>query len=246
MNLVAALPPLLLGLLGGSHCVLMCGGVVAMTCSSLPSATRGRPLAQLPTMLAYNAGRIASYATAGAFAGALGATAARFGAVERVELLLRFGAGATMLAVGLYVAGFTRVLRAVEKAGEPLWRRVAPLARALLPVRSPFHALALGVLWGMMPCGLVYAALALALTAGSPAAGALAMAAFGLGTLPVLLTLGSAAALVVRAARAPVVRRVAGATLLALGVVQVVDAGRGWADARDGVERVCCFLSRHR
>src|SRR6266852_4636960 len=103
-----------MGLLGSTHCVLMCGGVVAMTCSALPMAKRSSPRAQLPFVLAYNAGRIGSYAAAGAIAGALGAALASVGLVERAQLGLRLGAGAMMVAVGLYVAGFGRALRWFE------------------------------------------------------------------------------------------------------------------------------------
>lgn len=245
MNPIWLVPPLMLGLLGGTHCIVMCGGVVAMTCSSLPLKRQGRLWAQLPFVLAYNTGRIASYATAGAAAGGLGATFAHFDTVARCQLMLRFVAGATMLAVGLYIAGVTAALRWLERAAEPLWRRVAPLARSLVPVRSPARALALGLLWGWMPCGLVYAALAMSLSAGSATAGALTMAAFGLGTLPMLVTMGSAAALVVRAARAPGVRKAAGVAMLILGGIQIVDAGRAWGAASNGAARACCFLHRH-
>ncbi len=71
-----------MGLLGSTHCVVMCGGVVAMTCSALPLAGAAGPRSQLPYVLAYNAGRIASYAAAGAVAGALGTTYGRLGAVD--------------------------------------------------------------------------------------------------------------------------------------------------------------------
>jgi sulfite exporter TauE/SafE len=245
MNPVWLVPPLMLGLLGGTHCIAMCGGVVAMTCSSLPLKRRGRLWAQLPYVLAYNTGRIASYTIAGAAAGGLGATFAHFDTLARCQLTLRLVAGATMLAVGLYIAGVTAALRWLERAAEPLWRRIAPLARSLVPVRSPSRALALGLLWGWMPCGLVYAALAMSLSAGSATAGALTMAAFGLGTLPMLVTMGSAAALVVRAARAPGVRKAAGVAMLVLGGIQVVDAGLAWGHASDGAARACCFLHRH-
>jgi sulfite exporter TauE/SafE len=230
----------LMGLLGSSHCVVMCGGVVAMTCSALPLARRGRVAEQLPYVLAYNAGRIASYAAAGAIAGTLGATLASFGLVERAQLALRMGAGAMMIAVGLYVAGLARGLRWLERAGEPVWRRIAPVARRLVPVRSPAQALALGLLWGWMPCGLVYAALAAAVTSGGALGGAATMAAFGAGTLPTLVALGSAAGLVARLARARWVRTAAGMAIVAFGVVQVAHVGAAWASSGSGATPACC------
>jgi uncharacterized protein len=233
-----------MGLLGGTHCVVMCGGVVGMTCSAAPLTRRRTALGQLPYVLAYNAGRVASYGVAGALAGALTGTVAHFGSVERVQLVLRILAGLTMLAMGLAIAGIAPALGLLERAGRPLWRRVAPLARSLLPLRSPLHAVALGLVWGWMPCGLVYAALALSITAGSPAQSAATMLAFGAGTLPMLLALGSTAAIVVRAARAPRVRRAAGVALIALGLMHVADSGRLWMSASDAASRVCCFLVR--
>jgi sulfite exporter TauE/SafE len=242
MSAVLLVSALVMGLLGSTHCVLMCGGVVGMACSALPVARRGKPLAQLPTMLAYNAGRIASYAAAGALAGAVGATLASFGAVERAQLALRIAAGVMMVAVGLYVAGLARALRWIERVGEPAWKRILPLARRLVPVRSPLGALALGLLWGWMPCGLVYAALTAAVTSGSALGGAATMAAFGAGTLPTLLAMGSAAALVSRATRARWVRAAAGVALVAFGAVQLANAGVAWAHAG---EPACCAGHHH-
>jgi uncharacterized protein len=228
MNVMLLVSAALMGFLGGAHCVLMCGGVVAMTCSALPLNRKSRPIAQVPYVLSYNAGRIISYAVAGAIVGALGSMFVQIAPIARLQLGLRLGAGVTMLLVGWYVAGFGPALRWMERAGQPLWKHMAPLARRLVPVRSPMHALALGLLWGWMPCGLVYAALASSLTAGSLLGGAGTMAAFGLGTLPALVAMGSGAALVARVARAPLVRRVAGLAMLAFGMIQIVFVGQAW------------------
>jgi len=240
MSLVLILSALAMGLLGSTHCVFMCGGVVAMTCSALPLSRRASPLAQLPFVLACNAGRIASYSVAGAIAGAIGAALTSFGAVERAQLVLRLAAGAMMVTVGLYVTGLARALAWLERAGEPLWRRIAPVARRLVPVRSPAAALALGALWGWLPCGLVYAALTAAVTSGSAATGAATMAAFGLGTLPTLVAMGSAAAMVARTARRPWVRVAAGVLIVTFGIVQMAYVGGAWAaDGGDGAAACC-------
>jgi hypothetical protein len=240
MSAVLLVSALLMGLLGSTHCVVMCGGVVAMTCSALPLARRGGMLAQLPYVLAYNAGRITSYAVGGAIAGAVGASVASFGAVTHALLGLRLAAGVLMIAVGFYLAGWTRALRWTERVGEPVWRRVAPLARKLVPVRTPGQALALGLLWGWMPCGLVYAALAASVTSGSLAGGAATMAAFGLGTLPMLVAMGSATALVTRVARSRRMRIAAGVIVAAFGVAQIAHAGVAWAAVdRDGTPACC-------
>lgn len=239
MNGLLVVSALLMGVLGSAHCVVMCGGVVGMTCTAIPLQQRGRPASQLPLLLAYNAGRIASYAAAGAAAGALGATIASFGLVEASQLGLRLAAGALMIAVGFHVAGPGRALRWIERAGAPLWRRVAPLAKRLVPVTTPLRAMGLGLLWGWLPCGLVYAALGGAVTSGSAAGGAATMAAFGLGTLPMLLAMGSAAALVARVARTGWVRLAAGVALVAFGCFQVMHVSVAWAGGH-AAEHTCC------
>jgi sulfite exporter TauE/SafE len=145
-----------------------------------------------------------------------------------------------MIAVGLYVAGVARALRWIERAGQPVWKRVAPIARQLVPVSTPSTAFALGLLWGWLPCGLVYAAIAAAVTSGSALGGAATMIAFGLGTLPMLLAMGSAAAIVARGARIRWVRAAVGMAIVAFGVVQVIHTGRAWAASATGSTSVCC------
>jgi sulfite exporter TauE/SafE len=240
MSAALAVSALLMGFFGSSHCVVMCGGVVAATCSALPLSRTARWRARIAYVVAYNVGRVASYAIAGAVAGAIGASLASFTLVERAQLGLRLVAGALMVAVGLYVSGFARALRWLERAGEPVWKRIAPLARRLVPVRSPAHALALGLLWGWMPCGLVYAALAASVTSGSALGGAVAMAAFGAGTLPMLVLMGTAGATVAQAARIRWVRVVAGVALVLLGGTQTAHA---WGASRAlaiGGGHACC------
>ena len=96
-----------------------------------------------------------------------------------------------------------------------------------------------------MPCGLVYAALAAAVTSGSAAGGAATMAAFGVGTLPTLLAMGSAAAVVARAARTRAVRVAAGLAIVAFGIVHLAGAGYAWAAVRKGGPPTCCVGHRH-
>jgi sulfite exporter TauE/SafE len=231
---------MLLGLLGSGHCVAMCGGVVAMSCTAIPLGKRARVAAQLPMIAGYNAGRILSYAAAGAAAGALGTSLQSLGVVEQVGLALRLAAALAMLCVGAYLAGFTRALRWAERAGAPVWQRIAPLARRLVPVRSPAAALALGMLWGWMPCGLVYAALAIAVTSGSWIGGAATMAAFGAGTLPMLLAMGSASGLATRFAQSRRVRVAARVIVVAFGVLQLGHVGRAWAQGDARGPHACC------
>jgi sulfite exporter TauE/SafE len=145
-----------------------------------------------------------------------------------------------MVALGFYVAGWGRALRWIERVGQPVWKKIAPIARRFVPVATPSQAFGLGLLWGWLPCGLVYAAMAAAVTSGSALGGAATMIAFGLGTLPMLLAMGSAAAVVARGARIRWVRAVAGMTIVAFGFVQVVHTGRAWAASRGDQVPLCC------
>jgi sulfite exporter TauE/SafE len=221
MNSLGPATAFVMGLLGSAHCVAMCGGVVGVLCAGMPVQLRTRPVRQLPFTLAYNAGRLASYTMAGLLAGGVGALATDLAPIRFGQLALRCLAGALMVGVGLYLAGLWPSFARLEHLGAPVWKRVQPLVRRLLPVRSPVRAAAVGLLWGAMPCGLVYAALGLALGAGSASAGAMTMAAFGLGTLPMLLAMGVVASGVSRLSRRPVVRRGAGVLVGAFGVLSL-------------------------
>ena len=200
----------LVGLLGGVHCVGMCGGIVG-------ALSMGGP-ARWSLHLAYNAGRIFSYALAGALVGAVGSAGLGLSGQVPVRLIFYFLANAMLVALGLYLIGLSGALALTERLGQVLWQRIQPLTRRFLPVRSLAQAFPLGLLWGWLPCGLVYSALASALTAGSAQRGALMMLAFGLGTLPNLLLAGIVLARLNEFVRRPLVRLIAGLLVLGFGV----------------------------
>lgn len=168
------------GLLGGVHCAAMCGGIVAAVCG--PGG--GMPWRRT---YAYNFGRIASYTAAGAVVGALGQTALAWRGDAILRQTLMMGAGATLLLLALFMAGWSPLVRIMEASGARLWRRLQPWTRRFLPADTILRALGLGMLWGWLPCGMVYAVLLTAASTGEARDGALVMAAFGLGTLPNLL-----------------------------------------------------------
>jgi sulfite exporter TauE/SafE len=208
----------LAGLLGSVHCVGMCGGIVTALTAGIDPARRRSGWRMLPFQSAYNLGRITSYAVAGAIAGAIGqGTLGVFGPHRAVFLGHLISAG-FLIAMGLYLAGWWRGLAVLERAGSRVWRRIEPLGRRLLPVRSPAGALVLGLLWGWLPCGLVYSALAWALASGGASQGALIMLAFGAGTLPTLLALGGAGSWLLRMARTARVRVAFGTLAILFGV----------------------------
>jgi hypothetical protein len=219
----------MVGLLGGVHCVGMCGGIVAALTFALPPERRGSAVRMLPFLLAYNLGRISSYSLAGAVFGGVGAAAvASLGGLKAAEGSLSVLAGLFMVMLGLYLGGWWRALVRLERAGGVVWRRLEPLGRRLLPARSPHQAWWLGMVWGWLPCGLVYSVLVWALAAGSAGGGALLMASFGLGTLPTLLALGAVAARLAGVLQRTGVRQAAGALVALFGLTQVWRGLAAW------------------
>jgi uncharacterized protein len=210
------------GLLGGVHCIGMCGGIVG----TLALEARGPAI---PRQLAYNGGRIASYGAAGAAAGLAGSLLAS-GTWLDLRVAMFLAANVVMVLLGLYVAGWGRAMRGIEALGRPAWRRLEPVARRMLPLDSTPKALGAGLAWGWVPCGLAYSMLVLAAASGSAADGALVMAAFGLGTLPNLLAAGLAAQRLLAIRRVPWVRRGAGIAIAGLGVLGIARLP-GLADA---------------
>lgn len=199
----------LIGLLGGTHCIGMCGGIVSAL--SLGAASR------LSLHLAYNLGRIVSYALAGAMAGGLGAASLALSAQLPMRIVLYLLANLMLVALGLYLTGMTQALAFSERFGQKLWRHVQPLTRRYLPARTVAQAFPLGLLWGWLPCGLVYSALVTALASGSARQGAGMMLAFGAGTLPNLLLAGQLALRLKEYGAKAAVRFTAGLLVLAFG-----------------------------
>mgnify|MGYP000116687512 CR=1 FL=1 len=214
--MIESLPPMIaalvamfgIGLLGTGHCFAMCGGIAsALGFASKNGASR--------YILAYNLGRIFSYACAGGAVASLGYISTNYLALAPV---LRGIAGFLLIAMGLTMAGWWRGLSYLEKAGGLLWQRLQPLGLRLLPVRSFRTAILLGLVWGWLPCGLVYTALAYAATAQTPLMGVAQMTAFGLGTLPAVLLGGLSLGKVGNVLRSHHFRLVFALLLMAYGV----------------------------
>jgi sulfite exporter TauE/SafE len=231
----ALLAALFVGLFGTVHCIAMCGGIAGALSAGLAPEVRNRNRATLWCQLGYNAGRIISYVVAGTAVGLLGRLLASTAGLELARVLLQGLAGLFMLLLGLYLTGWWPLLARLEQAGSRLWRHIEPLGRRLLPIRSPFRAVPLGMLWGWLPCGLVYSALALAAASGSAIGGGLVMLAFGLGTLPSMLGAGLATTRV-RSLTGPRMRVVAGVLVLLLGVGSLGTLGLRLAGGGHGAD----------
>ncbi|MBV8209604.1 MAG: sulfite exporter TauE/SafE family protein [Burkholderiaceae bacterium] len=223
----------LLALLGGLHCAGMCGGFVAALHAAAPKRAPGVRFA-----LAYNTGRIMSYSMAGAVAGLLGAGlfASRVLPLQVALLLL---AAAVLVGIAFSLLAGTGKLRRLEPVGSGVWRLLRPLAQRTFPPRSAGGALLTGLAWGWIPCGMVYAALPLALVAGGIVQGAAVMLAFGLGTLPNMAALEAAASRLGDALRGGVRARLqpaAGVVLLLFALSDLAHAARiaGWQSTAVG------------
>lgn len=214
---VSYLAAFLVGLLGGVHCVGMCGGIVGALALGLPQEVRASAR-MLPYLLTYNLARIASYTLAGALLGGAGYLAAHWSGLRHAQLGLQVLAALFMIALGLYLAGWWLGLARLERTGSQLWRHVEPLGRRFLPVRTPGQAFLLGLLWGWLPCGLVYSVLVWSISRGDAFEGGLLMLSFGLGTLPTLLLMGVAATRLSAFVRHVWVRRVAGMLVMGFGL----------------------------
>lgn len=210
---------LVAGLAGSGHCLGMCGGIAgALAMRGSTAGTTPTFGSRLALALAYNVSRVASYAVAGALAGLLGRALLRAVDVAPLSIALRVLAGLVMIAAAGRLLFGWRLLDPLEAAGSGLWRRIAPGAGRGARREGIGGAISLGAAWGWLPCGLTYSMLLLAATTARAGTGALVMAAFGLGTLPAMV---SATVAFDRAARALAtkasLRAAAGILLLAFG-----------------------------
>jgi len=206
-----------LGLLGGVHCVAMCGGVVSAF-SVVRSVVQVRKPSLVPQLL-FNLGRIASYSAAGALAGGVSGSAIAAARLLPVQTMMFVAANGLLILVGLYLAGHGRLVLGLERAGAWLWGRARALGIRPPPTATAWGRVGAGALWGCTPCGMVYSALALALVSGGMLRGAVVMAAFGLGTLPSLLAAGWLLARFGTQFRRPQVRLAAGVAIAGFGVL---------------------------
>jgi len=200
---------ILIGLLGTTHCLAMCGGLA----SSL-SISNDKPQGSFIRVLSYNLGRISSYTLAGCLIGVLGAGIYQTAAAP----ILRSFAGLLLIAMGLYVGQWWLGVTRLESIGGVLWKRISPLLKQLLPADTALKALLLGIGWGWLPCGLVYSTLIWSAAAGSASESALLMLGFGLGTLPGMLATGLLARQLQGITRKLGVRRAAAVLLILMGV----------------------------
>lgn len=208
-----------IGLLSVVHCLGMCSGIIGALSFSLPAEINSSRRNLFPYVLAYNFGRISSYALAGALLAALSGQIFEFVSPSYGHTFLLWLSTIILLIIGLHLAGWFPKLHALERLGQPVWRKIEPYGRRLLPVKSPFHAFLFGAVWGWLPCGLVYSALIWAASSGSAVSGALLMLMFGLGTLPTTVTAGMLTGWLKKLTQTPNIRRGAGVVLIVTALI---------------------------
>ena len=207
----------LIGLLGAGHCFGMCGGIIGALSLSSGQTTS---LSRFQIIVYYNVGRILSYSMIGFFVGAFGEQLISLTG----SVIPRITAGVLLVLMGLYVSNVWRVLVRLEKVGEILWRYIQPFAHRLLPIQSPIHAILVGSMWGWLPCGLVYTALAYATAQADAVKASLVMLAFGLGTLPALIAGGVIGNSLNRVVKSQHFRWTSAVLLILFGIYTVVSA----------------------
>jgi hypothetical protein len=216
------LSALLMGLIGSTHCIGMCGGIISTLSTDFSGKGADRPNS-FGIQLFYNLGRITSYSLIGLLVGLFSS--------RLMEMLpnphavsMKIG-GIFFILLGLYVSQLVNSFKYLEAGGQKLWRLIEPFGRKYLPAQSMGDAWKLGLVWGWLPCGLVYSALALAMTQTSALNSALTMTAFGLGTLPTLLLIGHFARQVKNLLQNARVRTGLGIIMIAYGLTLVTGIG---------------------
>ena len=179
-----------IGMLGAGHCIGMCGGILTAMMVVSKEDKQPRTLNSFNRSFAYNLGRILSYSFAGILAGLLGASIIGLSQSLNLHLFLQIFACLVLVMLALKMLGLFPFRQSIEALTLLLWQRIQPLGHSLLPINSFWRALVFGMLWGWLPCGLVYSALMLSVSSAEPLHGMLAMFMFGLGTLPAMLGVG--------------------------------------------------------
>lgn len=207
-----------MGLISSLHCIGMCGSIIGTLSLSLAPEIRQNKTKLFWFVLNYNIGRISSYAMAGALIGLLEMLFSLPFAQGHGHRVLQLLSATVMASAGLYIAGLFPRFAYIEKIGSKFWKKIEPFGRKLIPVKTRTHAFLFGMVWGWLPCGLVYAALALAATTGDSLRSSLTMLAFGLGTLPAVVGVGIMTAALTRLSRMKHFRLLVGLFMITLAL----------------------------
>jgi sulfite exporter TauE/SafE len=208
-----------MGLFSSLHCIGMCGSIIGTLTLSLSPEIRNKKKLLLPFVFNYNFGRIFSYTMAGALAGLIHSIASMNMAELHGHRFLQLLSAVIMASAGLYIAGWFPRFAYIEKAGMHFWKMIEPYGRKLIPVKNRSQAFVFGMVWGWLPCGLVYAALALAAATGDAKVSALTMFFFGLGTLPAVMGVGIMTGVLTRLSRMQRFKQAIGLFMMVLALL---------------------------
>lgn len=220
MNEINLISALVMGLAGGVHCIGMCGGIAGAFSFAIPKQSSPSPY-----ILAYNIGRISSYTIAGALTGYIGAVASS--SLSTTLPILTMISALFLVLLALYISDWYKGLSFFEKLGGHLWRRIQPLSKKLIPFKHPGYALGYGMVWGWLPCGLVYTALTWSMASGSATNGALFMLFFGLGTFPALIATSLGANFLVPLLQHKRTRQIIAISLIVFAIVLIFPVIQG-------------------
>lgn len=208
-----------MGLFSSMHCIGMCGSIIGTLTLSLDAKIRQNKTQLSIFVFNYNFGRITSYTIAGALAGLL-STVLTLSFDDNIgHRVLQLLSAIIMASAGFYIAGWFPHFAYVEKIGVLLWKKLEPFGHQLIPIKTRLNALLFGMIWGWLPCGLVYAALLLATTTGDVFKSAMTMLAFGMGTLPAVVGVGIMTALLQNWSRQVRFKQIVGILMILLALV---------------------------
>lgn len=210
----------LTGIAGSAHCFAMCGGIAGAL--GMHAKAAGALSSSVAVASSYQLGRIAGYAAAGAIVGFIGAQASRLLDFAQAAWVLRIASAVFVALLGLRLLFRWNALAWIEQLGARFWMKLRPLVQLAGKRTGAARPLALGMLWSLLPCGLIYSMLMLAAMSADPARGALIMLAFGAGTLPSMLSTSLLAARLQTHMSRPAVRFGSGLSMLVLGVWMLV------------------------
>ena len=213
------LAALIMGLFTSLHCIGMCGSIIGSLTFSLSPHLRNNKARLFNIVFCYNLGRIISYSLAGVVVAIASSLLTLPFAEGQAHRFLQLLSAVIMAAAGFYLAGWFPAFAYIEKLGIRLWKLAEPFGRKLLPVKTRTQALLFGLVWGWLPCGLIYTALALAASTGNIIHSALTMFFFGLGTLPAVMGVGIITPLLTRLSRAQRFKGIVGIIFLLIALL---------------------------
>jgi len=216
---ITPLAALIAGLAASAHCFAMCGGIAGAL--GMHAQTSGMRVGAVGIASAYQLGRIAGYTLAGAIVGFVGAQASQLLDLVQLGSVLRIASGVLILLLGLRLLVRWNALKWIEQLGARFWIKLRPFVQFASVRSGTAQPLVMGLLWSLLPCGLVYSMLLLAAMSESTLSGATIMLAFGAGTFPSMFSTSLLATRVQRHLSHPAVRIASGILMVGIGVWMV-------------------------